>query len=160
MLSFISLVLFSSLAYASPISPQAAQAGAVAAGGAAGKPVTEGVSKFDGQDLAKIAAAPAPAAVMATAISQNGWTATADSAQDGNGATSAIDGNTNSIWHTQFNPTLAALPHEITINMAASYLVGSITYLPRQDGSLNGNIGQHVIQTRYIRPPMILVGLC
>lgn len=96
---------------------------------------------------------------MATAISQNGWTATADSAQAENAATSAIDGNTNSIWHTQFNPTLAALPHEITINMAASYLVGSITYLPRQDGSLNGNIGQHVIQTRYI-PPMILVGLC
>lgn len=146
MLSLVPLILFSSLSYASPLSPQAAQAGAVAAGGAAGKPSSEGVSSFDGQSLAKIQAAPAPAAVMAAAIGQNGWTVTADSAQDGNPATDAIDGNTNTLWHTEFTPALAALPHTFTINMAGSYLIGSITYLPRQDGSNNGNIGQHVIQ--------------
>jgi len=152
MLYLVPLILFSSLSYASPISPQAAQAGAVAAGGAAGKPASEGVSKFDGQALSKIQAAPAPAAVMAAAISQNGWTVTADSAQDGNPATDAIDGNTNTLWHTEFNPVLAALPHAITINMAGPYLIGSITYLPRQDGGSNGNIGQHVIQIRYTFP--------
>ena len=153
MLSLISLILFSSLSYASPLSPQAAQAGAVNAGGAAGKPSSEGVTSFDGQSLANIQAAPAPAAVMATAISQTGWTVTADSAQAGNPATNAIDGSTTTFWHTQYNPVLAQLPHTITINMAASYLIGSITYLPRQDGSSNGNIGEHIIQTRYIPSP-------
>lgn len=164
MLSLIPLIFFSSLSYASPLSPQAAQAGAVAAGGAAGKPTSEGATTFDGQNLANIQAAPAPAAVMATAISQNGWTATADSQQDGNAASSAVDGSTTTFWHSEFNPVLAALPHSITINMAGSYLIGSITYLPRQDGGNNGNIGQHIIQTRYIYPPsesrQIMLTIC
>ena len=149
MRSFVPLILFSSLSWASPLSPEAANAGAASVPPSSqGKPSSEGVTTFDGQSLAKIAAAPSAAQVIAAAISQSGWTITADSAQAGNPATNAIDGNTSTFWHSQYNPAIA-LPHQITVDMKTSYLIGSVTYLPRQDGTPNGNIGQHVISVRY-----------
>lgn len=149
MLSFVPLILFSSLSYASPLSPQAANAGAASnPPSAQGKPSSEGVTSFDGQALAAIPAAPSAAEVQAAGISQAGWTVTVDSAQAENPGSAAIDGSDTTLWHTEFNPTVANLPHTITIDMKQSYLVGSITYLPRQDGSLNGNIGQHIISVR------------
>ena len=149
MLSFVPLILFSSLSFASPLSPQAANAGAAAVPPSVqGKPSSEGVSTFDGQALAKIPSAPSVAQVQAAGISQAGWTVTVDSAQDGSPGTNAVDGNTNTFWHTEYSPTVAALPHTITVDTQTTNLIGSITYLPRQDGSLNGNIGQHVISIR------------
>ena len=151
--SLLPLILLFPLCSASPLSPEAANAGAASINPATnGKPASEGTTSFDGQSLAAIAPAPAPEAVMASAasISQAGWTVTVDSAQTGNEGTSAIDGSTTTFWHTQYSPTLDQLPHQITVDMQSNYLVGSITYLPRQDGSSNGNIGQHVISTRYV----------
>lgn len=78
-------------------------------------------------------------------ISRTGWVATADSAQAGNEASKAIDGNTSSFWHTQYSPTTAAFPHYIQVDMLKSYVVNGIAYQPRQDGSRNGDIGQHNI---------------
>ncbi|KAL8712478.1 MAG: hypothetical protein Q9220_003326 [cf. Caloplaca sp. 1 TL-2023] len=85
------------------------------------------------------------------AVSQTdrtGWTVTVDSFQTGTGneATNVLDGNTGTFWHTQWMPTTAALPHTITLDMKKSYNVNGLTYLPRQDGNSNGNIGQHTIQ--------------
>lgn len=156
MLSLVPFFILASLSYANPISPQAAQAGSSQAGGARGKPASEGATTFDGQALAAIPAAPAPAAVMAAAIDNAGWTVTVDSEQAENPGTNAIDGNMGTIWHTQFNPTVDQLPHTFTLNMQNSYLIGSLTYQPRQDGSLNGNIGQHVIQIRFLLPHSML----
>lgn len=149
MLSQLAFLLLSPLAVASPISPQAANAGAASVDPAAqGKPSSEGVTTFDGVALANIQERPSVAAVTAAAIDRAGWTCTVDSANDGNPCTNVLDGDTGTIWHSQYNPTSAALPHEITIDMQQSYLVGSVTYQPRQDG-LNGNIGGHVISLRY-----------
>ncbi|KAL8755200.1 MAG: hypothetical protein Q9199_003808 [Rusavskia elegans] len=53
----------------------------------------------------------------------------------------AIDSNDNTFWHSQYNPTDEPLPHRITIDMGKVYNVRSLTYLPRQDGQSNGNIG-------------------
>ena len=78
-------------------------------------------------------------------IDRTGWTVTADSFQPGNEPAKAIDGNTSTFWHTEFSPTNAPLPHNITVNMAQSYYVTSVTYQPRQDGNSNGNIGQHMV---------------
>lgn len=137
-----------SISNAKPISAQAANAGADSAAAAAqGKLASEGTTTYDGIALAAIPAAPAAAAVMAGAISQAGWTIVVDSAQadPANPGTAAIDGSTTTFWHSQYNPTLVALPHTATIDMKTVSLVGSITYLPRQDGSPNGRIGQHII---------------
>ncbi len=151
MLRLLAFFLFSSISFCSPLSPAAANAGSVAAPAVAkGKPASEGVTTFDGVSLAAIQEKPSVAAVTAGAISQTGWTATADSAQVGNPASAAIDGGNTTFWHSQYSPNLDPLPHMITIDMKQSYLVGSITYLPRQDGNNNGHIGQHVISFRSV----------
>ncbi|KAL8652816.1 MAG: hypothetical protein Q9210_002465 [Variospora velana] len=96
--------------------------------------------------LATIVAAYASLAATQTITPRTGWTITADSFQPGNEATNVLDGNTGSIWHTQYSPTNAALPHAITIDMKKIIDVNGLTYLPRQDASMNGNIGQHKIE--------------
>ncbi|KAL8734093.1 MAG: hypothetical protein Q9181_003322 [Wetmoreana brouardii] len=89
------------------------------------------------------------AACTSLAVSQTdrtGWTVAADSSQPGNEAAKVLDGNTGTIWHTQWTPVNVPLPHNITIDMKKTYNVNGLTYLPRQDGNSNGNIGQHTIQ--------------
>ncbi|KAL8917570.1 MAG: hypothetical protein Q9208_007853 [Pyrenodesmia sp. 3 TL-2023] len=60
---------------------------------------------------------------------------------DHNDCDKAIDSNDNTFWHTKYTPSDAALPHRITIDMGKVYNTRSMTYLPRQDGDSNGNIG-------------------
>lgn len=79
------------------------------------------------------------------AIDRTGWTATADSAHAGNEASKAIDGSTTTFWHSEYNP-VAALPHNIVIDMKTTYVINAVSYLPRQDGNGNGRIGQHKIE--------------
>jgi galactose oxidase len=81
----------------------------------------------------------------ATAISRTGWTVSADSAQTGNEAAKAIDGNSSTFWHTAYSPSVAPLPHYIQVDLLKSYVVNGISIQPRQDGSSNGNIGQHTL---------------
>src|SRR5215471_3835145 len=78
-------------------------------------------------------------------LSSSGWTAVASDQQSGYPASNAIDGNTATIWHSKFSPTIVPLPHSITIDMHATNYVSELTYLPRQDTSSNGNIGQYSI---------------
>ena len=87
------------------------------------------------------------AAVMADAITPADWTATADSFQPGYPPSNVLDGNTNTFWHTPFGANANGLPHTLTIDMKQSYLINSVAYIPRQDGSLNGNVGEHSITT-------------
>jgi len=58
-------------------------------------------------------------------------------------ATNAIDGNTATFWHTQFCGADPSTPHEIQINLGASYQLTAFQYLPRQDGCGNGWIKQY-----------------
>lgn len=147
----LALSSLSTLSHAKPISAEAANAGAASNSAASeGKLSTEGTSTYDGVALAGIPAAPATAEVIAAAISQAGWTIVVDSqnTETGNLGTNAIDGNTSTFWHTEYEPVLVPLPHNATIDMKTASLVGSITYLPRQDGQSNGNIGEHIISLR------------
>lgn len=147
----LSLSSFSSLSHAKPISAGAANAGAASNNAAAqGQLSTEGSSTYDGQSLAAIPAAPSIEEAVSAAISQAGWTITVDSenTESGNVGTNAIDGDMSTFWHTEYDPDLVALPHVATINMGAASLVGSVSYLPRQDGNSNGNIGEHIIELR------------
>lgn len=72
--------------------------------------------------------------------------AVADSFQNGNKPSNAVDGNPNTFWHSEFSPTLVPLPHNIVVDLNSLYLVSGLTYQPRQDGSANGNIGNYSIQ--------------
>ena len=155
MLQFLTLALslssLSSFSEAKPISAEAANAGAASNSAASeGKLSSEGSTTYDGYALAGIKAAPAVSDVLAGSISQAGWTIVVDSANTatGNIGTDAIDNNTSTFWHSEYEPTLVGLPHTATIDMKTASLVGSITYLPRQDGQANGRIGQHIISLR------------
>src|SRR5204862_100189 len=92
------------------------------------------------------AAVSGPAPIPAT-----GWTVTADSqetARENGAASNVLDGNTATIWHSAWSTSPAApLPHWITIDMHTTNVVSGLAYLPRQDGSHNGTIGQYRIDT-------------
>lgn len=112
-----------------------------------GQPASEGDTTIDGVPISQIPTADNGAArpFALVANDRTGWTATADSSQAGNEAAKVLDGNANSFWHTQYSPTTAGLPHTLTIDMKTARYVNGLSYQPRQDGSPNGNIGQHKI---------------
>ena len=58
-------------------------------------------------------------------------------------AVNSFDGNVNTIWHTQWRGSNPPPPHEIQINLGLTYDIDRFRYLPRQDGSANGRIGQY-----------------
>jgi len=71
----------------------------------------------------------------------------ADSEHPGEGeAQRAIDGNPNTYWHTQWGVGEAKHPHELQIDLGATYQLAGFTYLPRQD-SRNGRIADYELYT-------------
>jgi len=52
----------------------------------------------------------------------------------------AVDGNPNTIWHTQWRDANPAHPHEIILQLDPPCKIKGLTYLPRQDVSDNGTI--------------------
>ncbi len=110
---------------------------------------TEGISTLDGIPLDAIPEGRSAQSLMAAAITPGAdWIATADSSQPGYPASNVLDGNVNSFWHTPFGATGNALPHYLTIDMRTTQTgVNQVAYIPRQDGSSNGNIGEHIIDT-------------
>lgn len=63
-----------------------------------------------------------------------------------NSAARAIDGDSATIWHTRWNADLKQ-PHSITVDTGVSHRIGGFTYLPRQDGSLNGVVEKYRFET-------------
>jgi galactose oxidase len=78
-------------------------------------------------------------------LAATGWTAVASDSQAGDPVSNALDGNPATFWHSEYSPDEVPLPHSITVNMHALHYVSGLTYLPRQDGVSNGNIGQYSI---------------
>ncbi|GAA1080408.1 TIM-barrel domain-containing protein [Kitasatospora arboriphila] len=85
----------------------------------------------------------------ATPIPTAGWTiAYADSQEtsaENGAAANAIDGNSATLWHSKWSGTAAPLPHELQIDLGARYAVDGLSYLPRQDGGVNGRIGGYEV---------------
>jgi hypothetical protein len=80
-------------------------------------------------------------------IAKSGWKFEYADSQETTGETApavqAFDGNPSTYWHTEWLARDPAPPHEIQIDLGASYDVDGLRYLPRQDGGTNGNIGQY-----------------
>lgn len=76
-----------------------------------------------------------------------GWTLKyADSQElvgENGAAANAFDGDPNTIWHTAWLTNSPPAPHEIQIDMGTSHIVSGFRYLPRQDGGVNGRVGQY-----------------
>ena len=84
--------------------------------------------------------------IVLAQLSRADWTATADSEQSswGDVAKNAIDGSTTTVWQTHLNPS-SKPPHWIQIDMGKVCNVSKLTYLPRDNGSPVGNIGNYTI---------------
>lgn len=82
---------------------------------------------------------------VADPLQASGWTAVASDSESGDPASNAIDGNAATFWHSEYSPDEVPMPHSLTIDMHASRYVSGLTYLPRQDGVSNGNIGEYSI---------------
>jgi alpha-L-fucosidase len=63
-----------------------------------------------------------------------------------NSAARAIDGDSSTIWHTRWNAD-EKQPHSITVDMGATHRIAGFTYLPRQDGLLNGVVEKYRFET-------------
>jgi alpha-L-fucosidase len=63
-----------------------------------------------------------------------------------NSAARAIDGDSSTIWHTRWNADQHQ-PHSITVDMGKMHRIGGFTYLPRQDGLLNGVVEKYRFET-------------
>jgi alpha-glucosidase len=89
----------------------------------------------------------APQALAQSAIPQSNWTLNYVDSQDTNGgdygAVNAFDGDPATMWVTEWYLSSPWPPHEIRINLGASYDVTGFRYLPRQDGLSHGNIAQY-----------------
>ncbi|MGY1465242.1 M6 family metalloprotease domain-containing protein (plasmid) [Bacillus toyonensis] len=76
----------------------------------------------------------------ASLIPQTNWTLKyVDSYNWYNLGAYAFDGNKDTFWHTNWSP-VAPMPHEIQIDLGATYNLSKFSYLPRQDGQINGTI--------------------
>lgn len=79
-------------------------------------------------------------------IDRLGWSVTTDSEEltgENGRVSNAIDGDINTIWHTEWFTINPVHPHEIVIDMGIEHRVGGFSYLPRQFGTLNGTITQY-----------------
>lgn len=74
--------------------------------------------------------------VLSIVIPRTGWSASASSeeANEDGTAKNALDGNTSTLWHTKWSSDPTPPPHEIQIDLGATYDVTGFLYLPRQDG--------------------------
>lgn len=61
-------------------------------------------------------------------------------------AINAFDGDTNTIWHTQWNGGSPTHPHELVIDLGGRYDLDGFTYTPRQSGT-NGRIANYEFYT-------------
>jgi hypothetical protein len=80
-------------------------------------------------------------------VPTTGWAVRFASSQelvgDPGAAINAFDGDPNTFWHSKWQTTSPPPPHEIQVDLGKSYPVAGFRYLPRQDTSSNGNIGQY-----------------
>lgn len=76
-------------------------------------------------------------------------TATANSEQlDEGEASKAVDNDETTYWHTAYGTFVAKYPHTLTIDLGATKKgVRGLTYLPRQDGSNNGQVARYAVET-------------
>lgn len=64
----------------------------------------------------------------------------------GDYAKNLVDGDPSTIWHTMYSITVPKYPHWVDFDCGEEKLIKGFSYLPRQDGSPNGNIKAYKVQ--------------
>jgi len=68
------------------------------------------------------------------------WCFDSQETGSGNLASNCIDENINTFWHTQFITASPSYPHNVVIDLGTPHPLNGFTYLPRQDGGINGTV--------------------
>jgi hexosaminidase len=68
-----------------------------------------------------------------------------ETAAENGAAANAIDDNPYTIWHTGYSSGVAALPHQIVLDLGGPFRLAGLRYLPRQDGGTNGRVAAYEI---------------
>ena len=77
-------------------------------------------------------------------VDSSTMTATASSYQkDGSVPSNVLDGNKNTMWHTDWNET--SMPHWIQLELKEPMTINGLEYTPRQSGS-NGNLTDYTVK--------------
>ena len=96
-------------------------------------------------DAMKKAFQPLPGAqIESTQLDRTGWAVSADSFQPTFEPSKVLDGDTQTLWHTQYDPMTTPLPHTLTVDVQKPQLLKGLKYMPRQNGP-NGYIGQYTV---------------
>ncbi|MBZ4222592.1 M60 family metallopeptidase [Bacillus wiedmannii] len=82
-----------------------------------------------------------PLAVLSKKIMK----ASANSEESMGSASKAIDGKTDTFWHSSWTPN--QYPYNLTLELGDTRTISQLAYLPRQDGSENGRILTYNIYT-------------
>lgn len=64
----------------------------------------------------------------------------------GGRAQNLVDGQLNTIWHTMYSVTVAQYPHWVDFDAGEIKNIKGFSYVPRQDGGVNGNIKGYRLQ--------------
>ena len=68
------------------------------------------------------------------------------SEEPGEEAARLVDGKSETIWHTAYGVTVTKYPHTVDFDCGETKTIKGFTYLPRQDGGMNGNVKAYRIQ--------------
>lgn len=60
-------------------------------------------------------------------------------------AENAIDGDPDTIWHSEYNKTVTKYPHTLEIDLGKKQDIKGMSYLPRQGGGKNGMIAKYSV---------------
>ncbi|MGY0234674.1 endo-alpha-N-acetylgalactosaminidase family protein [Longispora urticae] len=85
----------------------------------------------------------APARINQASMSVHSYDSQETSGENG-AATNVLDGNSATIWHTQWSGGAPTPPHEIVLNLGANYAVTCLHQLPRQT-NVNGRIAGYEV---------------
>lgn len=64
----------------------------------------------------------------------------------GTAAKNLVDGDPSTTWHTMYSVTVAQYPHWVDFDCGKDKMIKGFSYMPRQDGGVNGNIKDYTIQ--------------
>lgn len=81
-------------------------------------------------------------------LARTAWTISADSQElvgENGAAINAIDGNPNSIWHTQWRGGNPPPPHWLQVDLGTTALVSGLRYMPRPPATANGTVAKYVV---------------
>jgi beta-galactosidase len=108
--------------------------------------VIEALSSQDGQPYTTIAELDLLDA-NGQSLSHAGWSIpyvdSEEKAGEDGSASNALDGQTNSFWHTEWSNTQPKLPHQLAVDLGANVKISGFRYTPRPGDGVAGRIKEY-----------------